>query len=113
MLFFIVGTRWSRRNTQDTIDTEYRNIRIIKHDLFSELIGLKGKHLLNYEHAIELSYDADLNGLRDFHNRIKEEFILKYGIDLSINRYKTGLFYNDDLKSDLKSMGIDYDSFFS
>ncbi len=112
MFFFIVGTRWYRRNTQDIIKAGYKNIRIIRHDLFSNLIGLKGEHLLDYEHAIELSYGADLEGLRDFHNRIKDEFILKYGITLSINRYKTGLFYNDDLKKDLESMGIIYTGFF-
>ncbi len=113
MILFIVGTKWSRKNKQETINTTYKNIRIIKHDLFSRLIGLKGKHLMNYEHAIRLSYKADLDGLKDFHNKIKSEFISKYRTELSINRYKTGLFYNDDLKKDLESMGIDYTSFFN
>ena len=112
MFLIIIGTRWPKKDTRDIKPTSFKNVRIVKHDLFSRLIGLKEKHLFDYKHAIELSYAADLDGLKNFYNKIKEEFISKYRAELSKGRYKTG-FYNDDLKKDMESIDIDYSSFFS
>lgn len=48
-LLFIVGTRWPGKNKKRIIDTGYKNIRIIKHDLFAELMGMDGNILEIFE----------------------------------------------------------------
>jgi len=102
-LFFIVGTRWPRKYKKRTIDTNYKNIRIIKHDLFAELIRIDGDLLKNFEYIIELNYVFDLNALKEFFIDIKKDLLNILG------RY---LFVNKDLKRDLKKIGIDHADFF-
>ena len=102
-LFFIVGTRWPRKYKKRTIDTNYKNIRIIKHDLFAELIRIDGDLLKTFEYIIELNYVFDLNALREFFIDIKKDLLNTLG------RY---LFVNEDLKRDLKKIGIDHADFF-
>jgi len=102
-LLFIVGTRWPRKIEKRTIDTRYKNIRIIKHDLFAELMGINGDLLETFEYIIELNYAFDLNALKESFIDIKEDLLNILG------RY---LFVNDDLKKDLKKMGIEHADFF-
>ncbi|TKJ23764.1 MAG: hypothetical protein CEE42_11665 [Promethearchaeota archaeon Loki_b31] len=102
-LFFIVGTRWPRKYKKRTIDTNYKNIRIIKHDLFAELIRIHGDLLKTFEYIIELNYVFDLNALKEFFIDIKKDLLNILG------RY---LFVNEDLKRDLKKIGIDHADFF-
>lgn len=96
-LLFVVGTRWLRKYKKRVIDTRYRNIRIIKHDLFFEIIGIRGAILKIFKHIIELNYIFDLNSLREGFIGIKENFQKKY---------KRGLFVNDDLRKDLIKRGF-------
>ena len=59
MMLFIVGTRWSGWITnanKQIIDTKYRNVSIIRYDLFAELIGLEGEHLESFNHTLNLYY---------------------------------------------------------
>lgn len=102
-LLFIVGTRWSLKNKIRTIDTNYKNIRIIKHDLFAELMGIDGDLLKTFEYIIELNYVFDLNALKEFFIDIKGDLLNILG------RY---LFVNEDLKRDLKKIGIEHADFF-
>jgi len=103
MLLFIVGTRWPSKNKKRTIDTNYKNIRIIKHDLFAELMGIDGDLLKTFEYIIELNYNFDLNALKESFIDIKGDLINILG------RY---LFVNEDLKEDLKKIGIEHADFF-
>jgi len=102
-LLFIVGTRWPLKNKKRTIDTNYKNIRIIKHDLFAELMGMDGDTLDIFEYIIEQNYLFNLNTLKEFFIDIKEDLLNILG------RY---LFINADLKEDLKEIGIEHTDFF-
>ena len=98
MLFFIVGTRWRFNNSRRLVSS-YKNLKIIRHDLFAEFIGLEGEQLRDFEHAIELNYLFDLEEAKEFLVLLRENFIKKY---------KRDLFYNEDFKKELKRMGLDY-----
>ncbi len=102
-LLFIVGTRWPRKYKKRIIETSFKNIRIIKHDLFAEFIGIDGKILDIFNYAIGLNYIFDLNALKETLMGIENNFLKKFGRDL---------FKNDDLKKDLEKKGIRYDDFF-
>jgi hypothetical protein len=102
-LLIIVGTRWPLKNKKRTIDTNYKNIRIIKHDLFAELMGMDGDTLDIFGYIIEQNYLFNLNILKEFFIDIKENLLNILG------RY---LFVNEDLKRDLKKIGIEHADFF-
>ncbi|TET00905.1 MAG: hypothetical protein E3J90_03705 [Promethearchaeota archaeon] len=102
-LLFIVGTRWPRKYKKRIIETNFKNIRIIKHDLFAEFIGINGKILDKFDYSIGLNYIFDLDTLKETLMGIKNIFLNKFCRDL----YK-----NDDLKKDLEKRGIRYADFF-
>jgi len=106
MMLFIVGTRWKgwiKNANKQIIYTKFRNVIIIRYDLFAELIVLEGKFLEYFNHALNLYYSFNLTDLRDFYENLQAQFLQKYGRDLFSTR---------DLDSDLQIMNIDYDSFF-
>ena len=103
ILLFIVGTRWPKRYKKRIIYTKFKNVRIIKHDLFAELIELDGELLEMYDYTIDLNYIFDLNALKDIFIDIREIFLEKLGRDL---------FVNSDLREDLEEMCIEYIGFF-
>ena len=71
----IVGTRWfGKKYPNPIIHTRFKNVKIIKHDIFAKLIGLSGKLLKEFEYAIELNYHYDLNGI----NTLKDKITRKY-----------------------------------
>ena len=80
----IVGTRWyDKKYPNPIIHTRFKNVKIIKHDIFTKLIGLSGKLLKEFEKAIQLNYNYDLDGMNTF----KDEITLKYP-KLGFSEYK-------------------------
>jgi len=107
MILFIVGTRWKQWKNyahKRVIDTIYKNIVIIKYDLFVELIGLTGKLYNDFLHVFELLNFRDLYSLQGFSKKLRHNLLEKYGRDLYFTR---------DLISDLKDININYFSFFN
>lgn len=82
----------------------FPEVRIIKHDLFAELMGMDGDTLEIFEYIIELNYLFDLNALKETFIDIKKDLLNIVG------RY---LFVNDDLRKDIEKRGIRYGVFFN
>lgn len=83
-MILIVGTRWyDKKYPNPIIHTRFRNVKIIRHDIFAELIGLSGDLLEEFENAIELNYNYDLDGM----NTLKDEITRKYP-KLGFTEYK-------------------------
>ena len=108
MFLFIVGTKWKKNKKERIINTIYKNVRVIRYDLFSELIGFKDKFLDKFKQMWKM-FDNDnlgndsLEDLYNFKEKLQSEFFKKSGTDL---------FRKNDLETKLKSLNIDYYSFF-
>ena len=105
MILFIIGTRWKkwRKDARKRVlDTFYKNVRVIRFDLFAELIGLEGELLRDFEYGLELSHSLDLDALREFCEELFLNFFQTFGRDL----YRT-----QDLITELDKLNIDYYSF--
>ncbi len=108
MLLFIVGTKWKKNKKERIINTIYKNVRVIRYDLFAELIGFKDLLLNKFKHMCKI-FDNDnlgndsLEYLYNFKENLHSEFFKKSGRDL---------FRKNDLVIKLKSLNIDYFSFF-
>ncbi len=108
MLLFIVGTKWKKNNKERVINTIYKNVRVIRHDLFAELIGFKDVFLNKFKQMCKI-FDNDnlgndsLEYFYNFKEKLLSEFFKKSGRDL---------FRKKDLEIILKSLNIDYYSFF-
>ncbi len=68
MMFFIVGLVWysldETINIPNSDKVKYPdNIKIISHDLFADLVGLRGIYREIYERIIDLVYNQDLESL--------------------------------------------------
>ncbi len=71
-------------------------MRVIKYDLFTDLIGLTGKLYSDFRHALGLHDSLDLKALTELAGILSSE---------------RDLFRTQDLVSDLREMNIDYHSF--
>ena len=108
MLLFIVGTKWKKNKKERVINTIYKNVRVIRYDLFAELIGFKDIFLNKFKQICKI-FDNDnlgndsLEDLYTFKEKLLSEFFKKSGRDL---------FRKKDLEIILESLNIDYYSFF-
>jgi hypothetical protein len=105
IILFIVGTKWKKwkRNTNKRVlDTIYKNVRVIKYDLFADLIGLTGKLYSDFRHALGLHDSLDLEALLELSGILRSEFI---------HTFERDLFRTRDLVFDLREINIDYHSF--
>ncbi|MFX1500463.1 MAG: hypothetical protein ACFFDH_05795 [Promethearchaeota archaeon] len=105
IMLFIVGTRWNGwiiNTNKQILNTKYKKLSIIRYDLFAELIGLEGKYLKLYKHALNLYHSFNLTDLRKFSEDLRFQLLQINGRDLYSTR---------DLISDLQNMNIDYYSF--
>lgn len=83
----IVGTRWyNKKYPNPIINNRIKNVKIIRHDIFADLIGLSGDLRRDFEHAIELNYDYDLEGMIAFKKVITNKYT-KFGFE-EYKRYR-------------------------
>ena len=83
-MIFIIGTRWyDKKYPNPIIHTRFKNVKIIRHDIFADLIGLAGDLRKEFDNAIELNYNYDLEGM----NALKDEITKKYP-KLGFTEYK-------------------------
>ncbi len=123
-LLFIVGTKWDYYNKikelpNNDIIKYPENIKIIRHDLFADLIGISGKDREIFNNIIALNNNKDLVALKALYNydlssvninntnHFKEELIQKKLIKEDFNEY----FKFENLKSEdkiEKQLELDY-----
>lgn len=92
MLFFIVGTRWFKRNDIKKLPVNKKilfpeNIRIISHVLFANLIGLKGKIKEKFNDAIYYNYNFDLDSLNRMVNLLENEVYENEAFKKDLKKY--------------------------
>ncbi len=92
MLFFIVGTRWFKWNDIKKLPINKKilfpkNIRIISHELFANLIGLKGKIKENFNDAIYYNYNFDLDSLNRMVNLLENEVYENEAFKKDLKKY--------------------------
>ena len=74
-MILIVGTRWyDKKYPNPIIHTRFKNVKIIRHDIFADLIGLSGHLREEFENAIELNYNYDLKEMIAFKNIITDKY---------------------------------------
>jgi len=74
-MIIIVGTRWyDEKYPNSIIHTSFENVKIIRHDIFAKLIGLSGLLLKEFEIAIRINYDLDLDGMNAFKDKITQKY---------------------------------------
>lgn len=74
-MILIVGTRWyDKKYPKPIIHTRFKNVKIIRHDIFADLIGLSGHLREEFENAIELNYNYDLKEMIAFKNIITDKY---------------------------------------
>ena len=95
-LFLIVGTKWISYSDVKELPTndiiKYpKNIKIISHELFADLIGISGKDRVLFNNIIDLNNNKDLEALK-----------ILYNYDLSSNNTYNG----NQLKEELIQKGL-------
>ncbi|HEC38176.1 hypothetical protein LCGC14_0659390 [marine sediment metagenome] len=71
----IVGTRWyDKKYPNPIIHTRFKNVKIIRHEIFAKLLGLSGVLLEEFEKAIELNYNYDLDGMKSLKDKITRKY---------------------------------------
>ena len=74
-------TRWFyEKYPNPVIGTSIKNLFVVRHDIFVELFGLEGDFLKDFKKAIDLNYDYDLEGMKEFKEQIKKKYF-KLGYD--------------------------------
>lgn len=124
-LLFIVGTKWIsycdvKELPENDIIKYPKNIRIISHELFADLIGVSGKDRDLFNNVIDLNNNKELEALKTLYNydlssiniyngnQFKEELIQKGLIKENFSE-----FFNFDVlnKKDDKEKQLDLDHF--
>jgi len=95
-LFLIVGTKWiSYSDVKELPNNDIikypKNIRIISHELFADLIGISGKDRMLFNNIIDLNNNKNLEALK-----------ILYNYDLSSNNIYNG----NQLKEELIQKGL-------
>ncbi|MFX1586376.1 MAG: hypothetical protein ACFFDL_17710 [Promethearchaeota archaeon] len=78
LMLYIVGTHWYPYDPVKPLPNDKnilypQNIRVINHELFSDLIGFQGKAKEHFEQIVDLNYNTDIGTLKKIHelNNIK------------------------------------------
>ena len=102
LMLYIVGTRWYPYDLVKPLPKDksiiyHENIKVISHELFTDLIGLQGKTKEHFEQIIDLNDNVDIDTLTKIHElnnikwnnkiQLRRELKQKGLIKRSINEY--------------------------